>query len=125
MRCKYCGCEIEDGSAFCKYCGAAVKKDETHVEMEQNKTYGSSNNDENVIAIVGFVLSFIFAVGGLICSIIGYRNAINREDGKFKGLALAGIIISSASIVLSVIVSVVWGATVAKLMTDFFQFSSY
>lgn len=51
----------------------------------------------NTIAIVGFVLSFFVAIAGLICSIIGYKNAKNIYGGANQGLALAGIIISAIS----------------------------
>lgn len=47
------------------------------------------------MAIAGFVLSFLFALLGLIFSIIGY-NECKKSGGTIggEGLALAGIIIS-------------------------------
>lgn len=56
------------------------------------------------MAIAGFVLSFFCAPLGLIFSIIG-RNECKRSGGTVggDGLALAGIIISSISIVLIII----------------------
>ena len=53
--------------------------------------------NSNTLAIVGFVLSFIIPIAGLICSIIGYKRA--KEYGlDHGGLALSGIIISSLAI---------------------------
>lgn len=61
----------------------------------------------NTIAVVGFVLSFFFAIAGLVCSIIGYNKAKN-EGLDNKGLALAGIIISAIEIAAVVILIVIY-----------------
>lgn len=90
MFCKNCGKEIDDKAVVCHHCGVQVG------------SIKSSESGENTIAIVGFVLSFIIALAGLICSIIGYRKAVN-EGAPHKGLALAGIIISVVSMALVVI----------------------
>ena len=54
----------------------------------------------NGVAVAGFILSFFIALAGLICSIIGLKQAKERGE-KGRGLAIAGIIISALSIVLS------------------------
>ncbi|HEU4731483.1 MAG TPA: DUF4190 domain-containing protein [Kofleriaceae bacterium] len=56
------------------------------------------------LAIAGFICSFFCGVLGLILSILG-RNECKRSGGMVKGegLALAGIIISSVFLALSVI----------------------
>lgn len=56
------------------------------------------------LAIAGFVCSFFCGLIGLILSILG-RNECKRSGGTLKGegLALAGIIISSVTLALSVI----------------------
>ena len=61
-----------------------------------------SNVETNTIAIVGFILAFLFWSAGLICSIIGIKKA-KQLSGKGHGLALAGIIISSLSLLMSII----------------------
>lgn len=88
MYCKNCGREIDDNAAVCPYCGVAVApwKQETAVKQS------------NTIAVVGFIFSFLIALVGLICSIIGFRNA-PQCGGKGRGLALAGIIISVLNMV--------------------------
>lgn len=55
-------------------------------------------------AIAGFVCSFFFGLLGLIFSIIGY-NECKRSGGTLRGegLALAGIIISSVTLALTVL----------------------
>lgn len=54
----------------------------------------------NGVAVAGFILSFFIALAGLICSIIGLKQTKERGE-KGRGLAIAGIIISALSIVLS------------------------
>lgn len=92
MYCKNCGKEIDDKAVVCPYCGVLANR--------ENIT--DTSGGTNVLAIVGFILSFFIAIAGLICSIIGYKNA-PQFGGKGKGLALAGIILSIASMVLSFI----------------------
>ena len=62
--------------------------------MEKN------NNNTNVIAIVGFVLSFFIGIAGLICSIIGLIKSKKLKNGK--GFSIAGIIISSLRILFTI-----------------------
>ncbi|RSX50985.1 hypothetical protein D2E25_1921 [Bifidobacterium goeldii] len=62
--------------------------------------YQQHNDSWNVCAIVGFVFSFLIALVGLIVSIVGL-NQIKKRGGKGKGLAIAGIVISTLSLLLS------------------------
>ena len=82
MYCKNCGKEIDDKAEICIYCGCGTGQKQT------------TKNETNVLAIVGFIFSFFFAVVGLICSILGYRKAAEL-GGSGKGLSIAGIIISA------------------------------
>ena len=59
------------------------------------------------MALAGFICSFFIAIVGLILSIIGYRNS-KELNGEGRGLAIAGIIISIVSMVLSFF----WGSWV-------------
>lgn len=68
--------------------------------------YGQAEPRWNVLAIVGFVLSFIVTIAGLVVSIIAYVQ-IRKTGDKGRGLALAGIIISAVFIVLSIVFSIV------------------
>lgn len=56
----------------------------------------------NGMAIAGFVCSFLFSIVGLVLSIIGY-NQTKKTGEKGKELALAGIIISGLSIVMTIV----------------------
>ena len=59
------------------------------------------SGSSNTIAIVGFILSFIFSLLGLIFSIIGLKKS-KQLGGAGKGLAVAGIVISSLGILTSI-----------------------
>ncbi len=89
MFCKNCGKEIDDKAAICIYCGVST----SGTDISQRK------KNTNVLAIVGFILSFFISIAGLVCSIIGYKRA-TEFGGKGKYLALAGIIISAISMAI-------------------------
>lgn len=93
MFCKNCGKEIDDRAVVCPHCGVLTTQENGSVQ----------SGGTNVLAIVGFILSFFIALAGLICSIIGYKNA-PQYGGKGKSMALAGIIISIVSMVLAFII---------------------
>lgn len=69
-------------------------------------SYGSvppeANRKYNGLAIAGFICSFLVSLLGLILSIVGL-DQIKKQGGKGKGLAIAGIIISAAGMVIQVI----------------------
>ena len=56
----------------------------------------------NSICIVGFVLSFVSSIAGLVLSIIGLIQAKRVEEGG-SGLAIAGIVISTLKMIFLVI----------------------
>lgn len=104
MFCKNCGKEIDDKAVVCTYCGVAT-----------NKELLAPKNQTNVLAIVGFILSFFVAIAGLVCSILGKKKA-EELNGNGKGLATAGIVISIVSIVASVIYIIVAVAATAAIV---------
>lgn len=65
-----------------------------------------NNKKENIYAILGFTLSFVNNIAGLILSIIGLSKAKEYESGK--GLSIAGIIISIVKMVVSFIIGVLF-----------------
>lgn len=82
MFCPKCGKDFRGDCVFCPYCGAQVAMP---VQQQQVRT--------NAVAIVGFLLAFLFPPAGFICSIIGLIHAKNCGDSGRK-LATAGIILS-------------------------------
>lgn len=72
MYCRNCGKEIDDRAVACPHYGVGTNK---YYEQQQS----------NTIATVGFVFSFLIAIVGLICSIIGFTKA-PKCGGKGRGL---------------------------------------
>lgn len=69
----------------------------------------------NGMAIAGFVLSFFCSPLGLIFSIIGMSQTSKDPSQGGRGLAIAGLVISIVSMVLTVIL---WGTLAALLGMD-------
>lgn len=109
MFCKNCGSEIDDQAVICPHCGVPVQNTANAGNQLQ------AQNQGNPMAIVGFVFSFLIAIVGLICSIMGYNKAKN-EGLPYKGLALAGIIISAVSMGLYVLIYIIAGAALAAVV---------
>lgn len=103
MYCQNCGKDIDDKAIVCPHCGVATGKNYV------------SEDTSNTLALVGFIMSFFFTIVGLICSILGYKKSAEL-GGKGKGLAMAGIIISAVSIVISVIILVSSFATIMSMI---------
>lgn len=124
--CLYCRKEVEDTSIFCPNCGQKIESNVTNLESQavNNTVTNPSNNtnsneqvntnvpkkDNNVIAIIGFVLSVISPLCccgtswlGLIFSIIGLVES-KKKNGAGKSLATAGIIISAILLVLLIVI---------------------
>ncbi len=64
------------------------------------------------LSIWGFVLSFLFWPAGLVLSILAIKK-IGREGGGGRGLAIAGVVISSCAAVFGVIIFLATMASVA------------
>ena len=109
MYCRNCGSNLDDRAVVCPHCGVP-----TGVQPPEQTT------ESNTIATVGFILSFFVAIAGLICSIIGYRNA-SKLNGNGKGFALAGIIISSVSMVLAFIMYIVALIFLPEFFSEYFS----
>lgn len=90
MFCRNCGKEISDNAYVCPYCGVKV------AEERENAT-------NNTMAVVGFVLSFLIPIAGLIVSIIALKKS-KEMDGTGKSLATAGIVISIVATVLEIFI---------------------
>ncbi len=106
MKCLNCGNEIGNAGLFCPTCGKALSQSTSQqpVNYAPPYTYAPPQpivKQTNVLAIVGFILSFFMPLFGLIFSIIGDVKAKRLNSGK--GLATAGITISVISIVITIL----------------------
>ena len=106
MYCKNCGSQIDDRAVVCPHCGVPVNA--------ATSANNSGAQEGNTIAIVGFVLSFFFALVGLICSVMGY-NKCKNEGAPYKGFAIAGIVISAVSMATALLAVIIVVATVGAV----------
>lgn len=89
--CTNCGNELVAEAVICPKCGVSASP----VQEVQNKP-------SNGMAIAGFITSFFISILGLIFSIIGLNKS--KQTGTGKGLSIAGIIISSITTIITIIV---------------------
>lgn len=123
--CSKCGEKLEEGSKFCSKCGTLVENVAqnavTFVPME-------NSNKTNPLAITGFVISLVSflccgycSIVGLIFSIIGLSQ-INKNNGKGRGLAIAGIVLSSVGLLVLIILSIFgYSTAILEEMEDSFD----
>ncbi len=110
MICKNCGKEISDNAAVCVHCGVSTANAQQQVIVK--------NAPNNGVAIAGFVLSFFSfaAVIGLILSIVGLQKSKTPEfNGKGRGLAIAGIVLSCITIGYWIIIIATCAGTCAAV----------
>lgn len=71
-----------------------------------NTPYVASVNERwNTLCIVGFVLSFLFPLVGLVLSIIALTQ-INKNGGKSRNMAVAGIVIGAVFTLIGILFAV-------------------
>jgi len=115
--CTKCGYENEDRDNFCRNCGNPInennKSDESILNGSNpnNNMYYQNNYYQqpptNGMAIAGIILAFFVPILGLIFGIIGLNKSNTPEyRGEGKGLAIAAIVISAISLIISLICSV-------------------
>lgn len=116
MFCKNCGKEIDDNAVVCPNCGVATDK------LQETTAAATAAQPEekkktNVFAIIGFILSlatwglafapmWAYAIGfvaSLVLNILGIVWAA-KKNCNLKGLAIAGVVLTSVSIVFWVLV---------------------
>ena len=115
MNCPNCGKEIPEGSNFCPDCQGAIKG--AVQAPAKHKTSGLAITSL-VLGILGIFYG-ITAIPGLILGIIAYRDIKRRpKEISGKGLALAGIITSAITFILSI------GVIVAIMIPSFFRFQA-
>lgn len=125
MFCRQCGKELPDGVKFCPACGAEVKPvQEAPKPAPMQPVYEAPDEKEkegkwNVLAIVSFSIAaacvlgylaggFFLHIVTLILSIVSLTQFKHDPTMKGKGFAVAGTVISSVSVGLSVIGTIVY-----------------
>lgn len=112
--CSSCGKELEENANTCNNCGKPVQNENANNTAPNPSTVQVTQTvvtqrKSNGMAVAGFVISLVsllccggLSFLGLVFSIIGLVNAKNC-DGDGKGLAIAGIIISSLFVIIFII----------------------
>ncbi len=130
MFCYNCGSKLDDKAVICPHCGVQVRtlSDDPAAFGERDGKHPSvtvarsdvppasaqrSANNENALAIVGFILAFFVPLAGLICSIIGLKKA--NQGAPYKGLAIAGVVISAVSLGIAFLVFMSYGCFICSL----------
>ena len=106
MYCKNCGNQLNENVNFCNQCGKVIAQDQVQQQ---------DDNPAMVFSISGFVLSFFSSIAGLILSIIAYKKYKKQQNQQYKGLSIAGLVISgigcasaAATIISSILGTVIY-----------------
>lgn len=105
--CPNCGSEVKEGK-FCSNCGTTMDNEQNSTTVAN--TTSNNQNNSNGMAVAGFTISlvsFLLCCGcfnwlSLIFSIVGLVQS-KEKNGNGKGLAIAGIIISSITIIVFIL----------------------
>ena len=87
-----------DEAVICVHCGRMVNEQPAPAAQQK------SGSNINIMCLLGFIFSFLTSIVGLILSIVGFNQVKNTPDNTSKNLAKAGIIISSISLGITVLV---------------------
>ncbi|MCH5350756.1 MAG: zinc-ribbon domain-containing protein [Clostridiales bacterium] len=133
MFCPNCGSKLGEDVSFCHSCGYKLTKKSENAPTERNLDTHKApsveevkkapdhrdDTDKNIIALIGFILSFVSPVPGIVCSAIGLKYA--KENGGIKyNFAKAGLIIGIVSTALVVLIFTVAIITEAALLFHYF-----
>lgn len=97
MFCENCGEKLKEGAEICVACGKVLeeaKAVEPKVETKTCTKVQSVKTTAQTFAIVGFVMSFLSIVVGVICSWIALVKIKYQENKELRSVAVAGVIIA-------------------------------
>ena len=121
MFCKFCGKEIPDDSVICPSCCRQVAPLKAQAQSAPAQPRAVISPTPNAMILTGFVCAFLAPIVGLIYCILGLLQAQQyRENGQ--GLAKAGIVISSITLILTLtltIIMIVNLSTLTALLNEY------
>lgn len=101
--CKSCGKELADDAVLCTGCGCGTD------EYYNQQTTAKKKDEMSMMALLGFIFSFINCIVGLILSCLAHKTAVAENDEKSRTFSKAGIIISSVFLGLSLCGGLLYG----------------
>lgn len=108
--CSNCGNELSENVNYCPYCGEKIirelKETKTINETKEESFDPNEFENSNSLAIAGFVTAIIslflnfWGIVGIIATVLSAVaiNQVNKSKERGKGLAIAGVIIGTFSI---------------------------
>jgi len=98
--CGKCGAELKDNDKFCSKCGSSIESIiyDTDTKLT-NEHISLKSSDDNVLAFIGFSLSYFTLFLGCILCIIALVISKDKKKGR-KAMAIAGIVISVFKLLL-------------------------
>ena len=117
MYCKNCGNQIDDNAVVCPHCGIGTGNNNAVYAQPQQ---AQQHKSQNTLAVVGFILSFFFALIGLIISCVALSKAKKEYNGDGKGFAIAGIVIGALETVIYIIVIAAFYGTLFANLSQMF-----
>ncbi len=112
--CIHCGNQVPEDAAFCPVCGADIRYNANReaaggaYAQPQPRPAPAPADEYSPMSIAGFIVSFFSAIIGLILSILALNESKRTGSVKSGNFAKAGIIISSVSLGLTVLVAIVY-----------------
>ena len=100
--CGKCGAELKDNDKFCSNCGSSIESIvyDTNTDINlTNEHISLKSSDDNVLAFIGFSLSYFTLFLGCILCIIALVISKDKKKGR-KAMAIAGIVISVFKLLL-------------------------
>ena len=122
--CPKCGRELAEGERFCTVCGEEipasaepslsageaprpVPSEAVNAARPAPVPYRARRAAWNVYCVFGFALAFGNPVAGLILSVFGLVST-EKTGERGRGLAIAGLIVSAAVLLLAVLLAVLF-----------------
>lgn len=108
--CSNCGNELSENINYCPYCGEKIirelKETKTINETKEESFDPNEFENPNSLAIAGFVTAIIslllnfWGIVGIVATVLSAVaiNQVNKSKERGKGLAIAGVIIGTFSI---------------------------
>lgn len=112
MYCLKCGKEIADNVAECPYCGCMTENSANVQEIETAITNDSTSKTlitlSFVIAGIGIVVAWFFALLGYVCFGVGLAFALMaKSKGANKNKSTIAVVVSCVALLCSIISSII------------------